>query len=342
VIRTIHPALAEYPIRSHIVVWAGQIRTSVTEKMPRKRSPSIIPRFSGHAGRRNLFAAICAQQSVAGDAPLARRLINAGSLHELPEGRTISRQGDTDNDIYMIVAGSVGIVINKREVAVRSSGTHVGEMALLEPTARRSATMVTKERTVVLKLSEVDVTRIARRYPDYWRRLAVELGSRLRERTKFIREPNSVARVFIGSSSEALAEATYLSRMFTRRDVTCDLWTEGVFQLSQTTVEDLVRVSTECDFAVLFLTPDDMTSSRGHRSSSPRDNVVFELGLFMGALGRDRTYIVVPRGIAVRLPTDLLGVTHAPYDRARNRSLGRRLRQASQMIWQRISTLGPK
>ncbi len=310
--------------------------------MPRKRSPSIIPRFTGIKGRRNLLAVVCAQQAVAGDVPLAHRLISAGSLHELRPDQAIVHQGDADNDLYMVVSGSVSIVINKREIAVRSSGTHVGEMALLDPTSRRSATIVTKEKTVVLKISEPDVTRIAKDFPQYWRRLALELATRLRERTKFIREPNPTPVVFIGSSNEALTEANYIRRGLGRRNLTCKLWTEGVFQLSQTAIESLFREANECDFAILFLTPDDMTVSRGRQTPSPRDNVVFELGLFMGAVGRDRTYIVVPKGTNIKLPTDLLGITHAPYERGHNRSLGRRLRQVTRVIWQRIRTLGPK
>jgi CRP/FNR family transcriptional regulator, cyclic AMP receptor protein len=310
--------------------------------MARKRSPSIIPRFTGAAGQKNLLAAICSQQSVAGDVALAKRLVGAGLLREEAAGRTICRQGDADNDLYMIVAGSVSIVINKREIATRSARSHVGEMALLDPTARRSATMVTREKTVFLRLSESKVTRIAGKYPDFWRRLAVELATRLRERTKFVREPNSVPSVFIGSSNEALKEASHVSRALERHNMTCQLWTKGVFQLSQTTIEDLIRISTECDFAVLFLTPDDITASRGRRRASPRDNIVFELGLFMGAIGRERTYIVVPKGTELKLPTDLLGVTHASYDRGRRRPIGKRLRQVSRVLLGRISTLGPK
>jgi len=310
--------------------------------MSRKRSPSIKPRFTGASGRNNLLAAICSQQSVAGNARLARQLIDAGVLQEFAANKIIIRQGDTDNDIFMIISGSVSVIINKREVAIRSSGTHVGEMALLDPTARRSATILTKEKTVVLRLSEVKVTRIAHNFPEFWRRFAVELATRLRERTKFIHEPNPVPVVFIGSSTEAIDEASYMNRTLGRHNLICKLWTQGVFQLSQTTIEDLIRVSRECDFAILFLTPDDMTSSRGRRKSSPRDNVVFELGLFMGAIGRDRTYIAVPRGTDLKLPTDLLGVTHASYNRGPANSLGRRLRQVSRILRRRIQSIPPK
>jgi predicted nucleotide-binding protein len=310
--------------------------------MPKKTNPSIVPRLTGAVGRANLLAAICAQQSVSGDADLARRLISAGKLQEYRPGRTIVKQGDADNDMYMIISGSVAVIINKREIAVRSNGNHVGEMALLDPTARRSATLVAREPTVVLKLSEGAITRVASSFPAFWRRVAVAISTRLRERTKFIHAPNLSPIVFIGSSSEALSDATCISRSLSRRNLTCKLWTQGVFQLSQTTIEDLIRASHEVDFAVIFLTADDMTSSKGRRRASPRDNIIFEIGLFMGAIGRDRTFLAVPRGIDLKLPTDLLGITHAPYARGGRSPRGKRLLPVSQLMWRRINQLGPR
>jgi predicted nucleotide-binding protein len=50
--------------------------------------------------------------------------------------------------------------------------------------------------------------------------------------------------------------------------------------------------SKETDFAAFVVTADDVTASRGRRKASPRDNVVFEIGLFMGAIGRERTFVV--------------------------------------------------
>ncbi len=57
---------------------------------------------------------------------------------------------------------------------------------------------------------------------------------------------------------------------------------------------------------------------RGEAASVPRDNVVFELGLFLGALGRQRCAFVMPSDREIRLPTDLLGLTPLKYrtDRA--------------------------
>ncbi|MCA1603432.1 MAG: nucleotide-binding protein [Acidobacteria bacterium] len=97
--------------------------------------------------------------------------------------------------------------------------------------------------------------------------------------------------VFIGSSTEGLpiAEAIQVNL-----DCTCEteIWSQGVFGLGEGTLESLVDQLDNYDFAVLALTPDDLTDSRGELKQSPGDNVLLELGLFLGALGRKRTFAV--------------------------------------------------
>jgi predicted nucleotide-binding protein len=263
-------------------------------------------------------------------------------LLDIKGGKTLIQQNNTDNDIYFIVSGEVAITINGREIATRGAGLHIGEMALLDPTARRSASVITRERTVVLQVTEPKITTIATQYPQFWRRLAVELAARLRERSKFINQPHATPIIFVGSSSEALKEATWVSNSLNRRPVVSQLWTQGIFQLSKTTIEELMRMASESDFAALLLTPDDMTASRGKRKSSPRDNAVFELGLFMGALGRERTFIVTPKGVDMKLPTDLLGMTHLQYESGSKKTVGKRLASVSRALWNRIQQLGAR
>jgi predicted nucleotide-binding protein len=79
-------------------------------------------------------------------------------------------------------------------------------------------------------------------------------------------------------------------------------------------MDDLQKVLEEADFAVLVATPDDMVTSRGKEQSAPRDNVVFELGLVIGALSRSRSFLLCGRGVDMKLPTDLLGLTPLEYD----------------------------
>jgi hypothetical protein len=119
-------------------------------------------------------------------------------------------------------------------------------------------------------------------------------------------------RVFIGSSSEGRTVAEFI-QLNLDRTVESTIWDQGVFGLSKGTLESLTHAVEGFDFAVLVLTPDDLTKKRGRQSNAPRDNVVFELGLFMGALGRNRTFIVHPNDESLDLPSDLAGVTTATF-----------------------------
>ena len=63
----------------------------------------------------------------------------------------------------------------------------------------------------------------------------------------------------------------------------------------------------EYNFAIILFTQDDLTKSHGEEKPSPRDNLVFELGLFLGALGRERTILLIESG-NIKIPSDLYGV----------------------------------
>jgi predicted nucleotide-binding protein len=95
------------------------------------------------------------------------------------------------------------------------------------------------------------------------------------------------------------------------------IWDEGVFSLNQGFLEKLLSTLSDFDFAVLIWAADDVTESKGESRASPRDNVVFECGLFMGAVGRERVFIVCDQSISLKIPSDLLGLTLATYDGSR-------------------------
>jgi len=118
--------------------------------------------------------------------------------------------------------------------------------------------------------------------------------------------------LFIGSSAEGLRIAEAAQVVL---DPVCEveLWTQGVFGLMHGTLESLVMALSRFDFAMLVLTADDLTVSRGTERSSARDNVLFELGLFIGALGRDRTFMLYDRTNPPTLPSDLAGITPATF-----------------------------
>jgi hypothetical protein len=87
--------------------------------------------------------------------------------------------------------------------------------------------------------------------------------------------------VFIGSSSEAKKIANKL-QVALEHDCDAQVWHQGLFQPGRSYLETLVRALPAYDFAVLLISPDDYVESRGTSEPAPRDNVLFELGLFMG------------------------------------------------------------
>jgi len=119
--------------------------------------------------------------------------------------------------------------------------------------------------------------------------------------------------IFVGSSTEGIEFARAI-RSLLRDDAQLTLWNEGFFGVGNVFIDTLISALPRFDFAVLVLTPDDLVSSRNVETFGPRDNLLFELGLFMGRLGRARTFIVHQADIRMKIPSDLSGVTTAQYD----------------------------
>lgn len=124
-------------------------------------------------------------------------------------------------------------------------------------------------------------------------------------------------RLFIASSVESLpiAEAVNVNL---DHDFEVTIWKNGTFKLSSTTIEDLVEKSSTVDFALFIFAPDDITTIKNRNEHVVRDNVIFEMGLFVGAIGKSRSFVLKPRDVDMHLPTDLLGVTPADFDANRS------------------------
>jgi len=119
-------------------------------------------------------------------------------------------------------------------------------------------------------------------------------------------------RIFLGSSGK---QANLLEAITRGLEDIADVepWTT-TFNPGRSTLDRLVELSEEVDFAAFVFAQDDWTAADASESgqASPRDNVVFEAGLFGGALGIRRTFILHANGS--KLPTDLLGLTSVRYD----------------------------
>jgi hypothetical protein len=142
--------------------------------------------------------------------------------------------------------------------------------------------------------------------------------------------PMNKPRIFLGSSGK---QAKLLQAITRGLEDVADVepWTT-TFNPGRSTLDRLVELSQEVDFAAFVFAQDDWTTTDASesRQASPRDNVVFEAGLFGGALGIRRTFILHANDS--KLPSDLLGLTSVRYDPvtspAEVRAINQKLRKA--------------
>jgi hypothetical protein len=119
-------------------------------------------------------------------------------------------------------------------------------------------------------------------------------------------------RLFIGSSAEQLTTLNEIIDLIGDA-ADCTPWTNA-FGHNESTLGALIKQTRLSDFAILLATKDDVTRQRGETLTTPRDNVIFEFGLFLGAAGPERCYLIAEED--ADLPTDLDGITVAKFTRA--------------------------
>src|SRR5688572_3831439 len=154
-------------------------------------------------------------------------------------------------------------------------------------------------------------------------------------------------RIFLGSSGKQQKLLAALTRGL--EDVAhVEPWTTS-FNPGTTTLERLLELTRSVDFAAFVFARDDWTAATAPAAdpavagqASPRDNVVFEAGLFGGTLGMRRTFILHANG--AKLPSDLLGLTCIRYGDATTpaeiRTVNQKLRKAIENEWQATSIEG--
>jgi hypothetical protein len=120
-------------------------------------------------------------------------------------------------------------------------------------------------------------------------------------------------KVFIGSSKTHVKVADAIKAGLGDFAETT-VWHEGLFGLNDNYLQRLVESANKYDFAVMIWAPDDVTESKGLSQASPRDNVIFECGLFMGLLGEKHVFIVRDSHTQTKIPSDFDGRVLAEYD----------------------------
>ncbi|MBT2539050.1 TIR domain-containing protein [Arthrobacter sp. ISL-69] len=151
------------------------------------------------------------------------------------------------------------------------------------------------------------------------------------------------SKVFLGSSSEGKNIAEKLAVALDGFGLTeSTVWTHGTFRPGRHVLGSLVDQARTADYAIMVLSPDDHVESRDTTTQAPRDNVVFELGLFMGALGPERTYMVLPDGVDLKLPSDVAGITYLPYPAREDNNMRAALSGVVHDIVDEIKLAGPR
>lgn len=267
-------------------------------------------------------------------------MVDKGELTEFIDGETVTEQGECDTCAYFLITGHANVFINNRDVGTRTAGELIGEMVTVDVAQPRSATIKASGGLLALRVQSDDLEAIANQNPLLWRSIARVACSRLRARNRFHRPQNDQPIIFVGSSAESIHIAREFQESFKHDQLRTVVWTNGVFGPGGVPIDDLLREVTEADFAVFIFCADDVVRSRESEQNAPRDNVIFELGLFMGKLGRERTFMLMAQNSDLKIPSDLLGVTPVTYIDDSKKPLSERLAPACNELRKYFEGLG--
>lgn len=126
-------------------------------------------------------------------------------------------------------------------------------------------------------------------------------------------------KIFIGSSGAGLEVAEKV-KVYLSTIGDCFVWSEpDVWEPNRSTFDNLIRMSNYFDFGVFVATADDLTETNDRLVIEPRDNVILEMALFLGAMGHHKSFLLVENGI--KLPSDFNGIYMPRFDKANEESI---------------------
>lgn len=121
-------------------------------------------------------------------------------------------------------------------------------------------------------------------------------------------------QVFIASSVEGI-DIAYAVQELLEYYAECTVWDQGVFEPSSYTVPSLIDMLNSSNYGIFVFSIDDTIRIRGNEEGAVRDNVILELGLFIGAIGQHNCFIIIPNSKEpIHLPTDLAGISLLKYN----------------------------
>ncbi|MCB9706994.1 MAG: cyclic nucleotide-binding domain-containing protein [Myxococcales bacterium] len=288
------------------------VQDALNRDLPLRSSPpsrssearALLERFTtSDGGRRRLESVLQAQSLIGNDADMAARIADIASLECFGPGDTLILEGAADSDILLLLVGSATVEVHGESVATRRAGQHVGEMTLIDPTQRRSATIRAREATVVARIDESGFARLAQRAPELWRRLAVELAARLRERGDLVPRRPERPLIFVGSTAGHLSLARKLAASWHQEPWDVRLWSDGPLGAGMSPLDSFVAQRDQIAVAVIVGSAEEYAG--GPRAGGDHSLLQGQIGAALGRLGPGRT-LLIRHGHAGEVPTPIM------------------------------------
>jgi len=140
--------------------------------------------------------------------------------------------------------------------------------------------------------------------------------------------------LFIGSSREGLPVAELVKKHLSDF-ADCRIWNEDVFDYGKSFFETLMELLSFFEYGVMIGTADDFVVSRDVEHMETRDNVLFEFGMFLGRLGREKVFFLKEKG--AKTPSDLFGVSLPEFSGKDAADLEDQIKQRCERIKKQIS-----
>ena len=135
---------------------------------------------------------------------------------------------------------------------------------------------------------------------------------------------DSKPKIFVGSSTDGLEYAEAVQRIINSKKLNydVDIWIDVFGKDNSTNIEVLETALKTYEYSIFIFSPDDTIklSNTDEEKKIPRDNVIFEYGLFMGKNGRPNTFFIVPENWKdLRILSDIEGLNRFSYTENENK-----------------------
>jgi CRP-like cAMP-binding protein len=300
---------------------AGSTAKRALKNITMKKQLSVQSELARALGRQTLLR----------NCPKAHEFLLAQELdiETIPAGEVLITEGESTKDVFLLVDGKFSVHIGGAQIGIREKGIHVGEMAMVMDSFR-TATVTAIDEARVLRLSEGLMRQLLHECPEVWEPITETLCERLHARRLFFRQSNTIPKMFIGSSGKNRKVADLLAQelrlLLSAEAAQISVWTEDIFQQSDILISRLSEEAKISDFGAFIFAADDEIVINPRRkvgntsSFTTRANVIFEAGMFVGACGLERTFIVQQKSPSMASLSDLGGVVYAEYSTGAGRA----------------------